>query len=310
MKTFLVTLLLLISYPLLSQIIENPGFENWETTTGPNEEPNDWSSIQTGTPDNLAGVAPQVMFKSTDAHSGEFSLRLKNAFVFGIVANGVVTNGRALLNFDPELANVHTDQSDSKWYTICETRPDSIVGYFKYSPTDDDVTVIQALLHTGDGAMPDSDSTSWIGLAKFTSLNEEITEWTRFSAPFEYFAEGNPDYILFNISSGNAFEAVEGSEGWYDDFELVYNPVGIDENLANTLLSVYSIDRNIVIDLSKFGAGEKFDLEIYAVNGQLIIADSMISGNINEWTMEESGVYICKLQSKDGLRLTKKIVIQ
>ena len=310
MKNLIVALFLLISYPIIAQIIENPGFENWETTSGPNEEPDDWSSIQTGTPDNLAGVAPQVMFKSTDAHTGDFSLRLKNAFVFGIIANGVATNGRALLNFDPQLANIHTDQSDSKWYTICETRPDSIVGYYKYSPNEDDVTVIQALLHTGDGAMPDSDSLSWIGLAKFTSLNEEITEWTRFSAPFEYFDEGNPDYILLNISSGNGFDAVAGSEGWYDDLELVYNPVGIDETFANTLLTIYSLDENIVIDLSKFGAGELFDLEIYSANGQLIISDSMMSGGINEWKMNESGLFICKLRSQNGLILTKKIIVQ
>jgi hypothetical protein len=310
MKFLLSILIILISTLSFSQVLENPGFEEWEDSTGPNEEPVNWSSIQTGTPDNLAGVAPQVMFKSTDAHTGDFSIRLKNTSAFSIIANGVITNGRVLLDFVPSQANIHTVIDNPDWNTVCETRPDSMIGYYKYSPIETDITVIRTILHTGEGAIPDADSSTWVGMAVFNSPNEEITEWTRFSAPFTYFNEDNPEYILFNISAGNGLDAIAGSEGWYDDLELVYNPVGINEDLANKLLHVYSYDHNVVVNLSKFGAGEIFDIEIYSNSGQLVVKDTIISGGIKEWNLNTSGVFICKLQSKDGLLLTKKIVVQ
>lgn len=313
MKSILFLSLSLLSFPIFSQVIENGGFEEWETTTGPNDEPVDWSSIQTGEPSSIANFASQVLFQSSDAYTGDYCIYLKNVYIAiaDQVANGLATNGIVHLDFDPDLADVHSDTSDPKWNTECTTRPDSLVGYFKYIPVDDDITTVQALLHTGDiGKIPDTDSTGWIGMATFTSLNEVTDGWIRFSAPFEYFAEGDPEYILLNISGGNGINAVAGSKAWYDDIELVYNPVGIDEDLANDLLSVYSRDHSIIVNLKKFGAGEKFDLSIYSISGQLLIQDNIISGSSKNWKVDKSGMYICTLESKDGLILTKKVVVK
>jgi hypothetical protein len=313
MKKIYTLLFIFISISVQAQIIENPGFEEWETLNNGNPEPVDWSSIQSGTPSTTANLAPQVLFQSTDAHTGDYSMHLKNVFVSiaNTVANGIASNGEFLLNLNPQLTNTHTDGSDAGHYTYCTTRPDSIVGYYKYTPVGDDICQVQALLHTGaDDFLPDPDSTGWIAMATFSSPNAENTEWLRFSAPFEYFSEDNPNYILFNVSSGNGYLAVAGSEAWFDDFELVYNPVGLNEEVANNLLSVYTADRNIVVDLRKFGAGEQFDLEIYSISGQLVRSDITISGYTKEFKMENSGVYICKLQSKDGLTMTKKVVVQ
>lgn len=311
MKHFLLFLLILSISPLYSQVVENPGFEDWETTTGPNDEPVNWSSIQTGEPDNIAGFSPQVLFQSEDAYTGTYSIRLKNKYVViaQVVANGLATNGRNHLDLIPENADSHTDISDEKWYTECTTRPDSVVGYYKYISVNGDLTTVQALVHTGEAKIPDPDSTGWVGMATFTSPAESTSGWVRFSAPFDYYESGDPEYILFIISSGNAFEAQEDSEGWYDDIELVYNPVGIDETFAQSLLNVYAENNSINIDLRKFGAGENFDLSIYSLTGQLILSDNITSGYTESWNMENSGMYICRLETKDGLILTKKVVI-
>jgi hypothetical protein len=312
MKKVYTLLFIFISFSVQSQVIENPSFEEWETLTNGNQEPVDWSSIQSGTPSTTANLAPQVLFKSTDAHTGDYSIKLKNIYVSiaNTVANGIASNGEFLLNLNPQLTNTHTDGSDAGHYTYCTTRPDSIVGYYKYIPVDDDVCEVQALLHTGaDDFLPDPDSTGWIGMATFISPNEETTDWVRFSAPFEYFEEENPNYILFNVSSGNGYLAVAGSEAWFDDFELVYNPVGLDENIANELLKVYSSENTIFVDMRKFGAGEVFDLEIYSVSGKLILIDQVISGYTKEFVMNTSGVYICKLQGKDRLQMSQKVFV-
>lgn len=315
MKPLYTLLFIFISFSLQSQVIENPGFEDWEYLGNGNPEPVQWSSTQSCLPENLATFAPQVLFiDSIDPYAGNYSLKLKNVFVTiaNIVSNGIATNGRIFADFNPDLGATFTDTSDSKWYTVLNTRPDSIVGYYKYTPVGVDITTIQAMLHTGSTGVipPGDDSTGWVGVALFESPNETISEWTRFSAPFVYFNDDFPDYILFNLSSGDGVNAVNGSIGWYDDIELVYNPVGLDERVAEQLLSVYSVDKTITIDMRKFGAGEKFNVEVYSISGQVLISDQMLSGYTKEIKMTDTGVYICRLQSKDGLTLSKKILVQ
>lgn len=311
MKNFYTLLFIAATFTSYAQVIQNPGFEEWEILSNENPEPVNWSSIQSAEPQNLASFAPQVLLKeSIDPHSGDFCIHLKNIGAFGIVANGIATNGRVHADLDPNLAYVFTDASEPKWNTACTTRPDSIVGYYKYSPQGADITTIQALLHTGTtGKLPDANSTGWVATAKFESPNESIAAWTRFSAPFVYLNDDNPEYILFNISGGNGTNAVAGSEVWYDDLELVYNTVGLDETSANALLNVYSEDHAIVIDMRKFGAGEIFDLEIYTVTGQLIISDQAMSGYTHELKVKTGGFYICTLKGKNGLTLSKKVFV-
>lgn len=315
MKTLYTLLFIFISFSVHSQVIENPGFEEWEYLGNGNPEPVQWSSTQSCLPENLATFAPQVLFiDSIDPYEGNYSLKLENVYVAiaNVVSNGIGTNGRILADFNPDSGATFTDTTDSKWYTQISTRPDSIVGYYKYTPQGIDITTIQALLHNGPIGVipPGDDSTGWVGMALFESPNETISEWTRFSAPFVYFNDEDPEYILFNLSAGDGVNAINGSVGYYDEIALVFNPVGLDENVANHLLSVYAADKTIVVDMRKFGAGEKFDLEVYNLSGQLILSDQMISGYTKEIKMENVGVYICRLQSKDGLTLSKKVVVQ
>jgi len=47
--------------------------------------------------------------------------------------------------------------------------------------------------------------------------------WTRFSAPFSYYQDRSPEYIVIVLSAGNRKNAIEGSEAWFDDLKLIYN---------------------------------------------------------------------------------------
>jgi hypothetical protein len=303
-----------IALSVNAQELENGGFENWESLPNGNPEPTDWSSTQSAFPETLGNLAPQVLFQDdTNPHSGDYCLHLKNVFVSiaNIVSNGIATNGRVYADFNPSLSSTRTDVEDPRWNTPCITRPDSIVGWYRYSPQGEDITTVQALLHTGTiGILPDPNSTGWVGIANFESPNENITEWTRFSAPFVYLNEEIPEYLLINISSGNGTNPVAESEGWYDDIELVYNPLGLDEDVANALLNVYSKDQDIVVDMRKFGAGETFDLEVYTATGMLITRDRVISGYTKEIEVQARGVLICTLKGADGLTLSKKVFVQ
>ena len=109
MKTIsLFTVILFSAFVSAQTQFENAGFESaWEDVSGSEDEPSQWSSIKTA--DALAALAPIVLFKSVDAHTGSYSIRMANTVAFGVVANGIVTNGRIHADFDPALGYVFTD---------------------------------------------------------------------------------------------------------------------------------------------------------------------------------------------------------
>jgi len=311
-KQLLFLLFLGISTGIFAQQPENESFEDWEMVGFDLqfEEPVNWSSLKTSTPDNLALVSPLVIEKSSDAHTGNFSIHLTNASVFGIVANGIITNGRILANLDPAEGQTFTDPDDPRWNTPFTERPDSLVGYYKYISVSGDAAQLQALLHFGQTGMPTPDSSNWVGLAKADLASENVDQWTRFSIPFVYFLDVAPEFVLFNISSGRGLLAVAGSQAWFDDIELVYNTVGIDEELAEALLKTYGKEQIIVADLTRFSLGTNFNLAVYDLTGKQIRQQSIESGSRYEINGFKPGVYILSFHSNDGLVITKKVVVR
>ncbi|MCD4735656.1 MAG: PCMD domain-containing protein [Bacteroidales bacterium] len=210
----------LISYCFGQQQAENPGFEDWEDVGLNVEEPVDWSSIKTSDNSFMNGLAPYVWDKSTDAHTGSYSVKVYNATVLSIVAAGTMTNGRVHADFNPENGYVFTDVSDDRWRTICTDKPDSVVVWVKFIPQGSDVGQVKAVLHSGTAKIPDPSMSNYIAFAEI-NITSQTTTWTRFSAPFTYFNGNTPEYILFVLNSGGAV-AVEGSEAYFDDIELIY----------------------------------------------------------------------------------------
>jgi hypothetical protein len=256
MKRFLLTLgVLTLALSVCAQTqIDNPGFEgNWENVAGSQDEPVDWSSIKTATPALLAGFAPEVAFQeSTGAHSGTYCIRLEamGTIYPGVVANGLLTNGRALADANPENAYVFTNTSDSKWNQAFTDRPDSLVFWVKHAPSTNDQSKVEVILHdnSAQGQLPHDGNTShWVGKARADVITA-YANWERISVPFTYFNTNSPDYILVTCAAGDSTQAVLGTQMWLDDFELIYNPLlvsidppatqNIDVGANGTMLTV------------------------------------------------------------------------
>jgi len=205
---------------------ENPGFEQWEDVGLLTEEPVDWSSIKTSDDAGLNLFAPYVWDQSTDAHSGNYSVKLFSVPILNFVAAGAITNGRVHADFDPANGYMFTDITDDRWNTPLTKRPDSVAVWLKFLPQGSDTAQVKALLHTGAAQFPDPTQSNWVGLS-LINVPDQTNGWVRVSAPFEYFNNTNPEYILFVISSAGTI-ATEGTEVYYDDIELIYNPVTLD----------------------------------------------------------------------------------
>ena len=234
MKTFTMSKFLIITIAGVFMAIwsygqqqpENPGFETWENVGLDRPEPVDWSSIKTSDGGSFVnGFAPYVWDQSTDAHTGSYSVKLETGTVLGINAPGTVTNGRIHATLAGE-GWAFTVPTDPQWNTPLTQKPDSVAIWLKYSPAGNDVAQVKALLHTGTAKIPDVNSANYVALAEIYVPDATAT-WTRFSAPFTYFNSTDPEYILFVVSTADEV-ATLGSVGYFDDLELIYNPVSLD----------------------------------------------------------------------------------
>tara|TARA_B100000123_G_scaffold128965_1_gene95088 strand:+ start:1250 stop:2170 length:921 start_codon:yes stop_codon:yes gene_type:complete len=304
MKSLHIIFALLIINGTLSQQLENSGFEQWENVGTGEEEPLSWSSTKTSDNSSLNGLAPQVISRSTDAHTGTYAAKLvnKNVPFVNIVANGILTNGIIHTTTNPQDSYVYTDVNSSDHSQPFTSFPDSIVGWYKYAPQGNDVGNIQVLLHGSYGQLPVDASTSIIALAEFDfSAN---SNWTRFSTPFIYYPTiNNPAYILCNISAGDSTQAVANSELKIDDLELIYNTTKIPDQSTNSINVTYLNDH-----LQFSNVVNEINYAIYNLQGQLMNIGKIDRYNRNVSITLESGIYFISIQSKDHHQSIKILV--
>jgi hypothetical protein len=311
MLKYLFSLLLMsfISFALTAQTqFQNPSFEDWEEVgLGPELlEPVNWSSIKTGDDDNINQVGPVIWEISNDAHEGEHSIRLFNVAVFGIVATGTITNGRVHADFNPDLAYVYTDTEDEHWNTPFTGRPDSVVGWYKANMEAGDNPAIRIVLHTGYQQLP-GDMENVVAEAMLNLPAESVTEWTRFSVPFVYEKDIDPEYLLAILYSGNGTSAIGGSEAWFDDLAMVY-PTAITEISAKDLRVFYT-HGELNINLTEKHP-QNYKLQIVDLMGRIVLKQEIHSGSNNRIPVQlNKGVYVVSILDAGGL-LSKKIFIQ
>lgn len=280
---------------------ENPGFEGaWEDVAGTEDEPEQWSSLKTA--DALGALAPIVMFESDDAHTGSKSVRLKNVESFDVVANGIMTNGIVHADFDPENGYVYTDESNADWNTPFTGRPDSVVAWIKYAPTPGDRGKVEVLLHKAGtlGKLPETGATDhWVGKARI-DIETAHGDWTRVSAPFNYFSVDNPDYVLFVITSGDSTIALADSEMIVDDIELIYNDASVDQEKLD--LKVYANATGLAV---KTTAYQGATLSVLTLDGK-VVYEAALNSELSQHALDLNGVFIYQIKKEDQI-LTGKV---
>ncbi len=307
----LISALVSLGFGLNAQTqLDNAGFEEWEEIGyGPEIlEPVEWSSIKSTDDPDLNNAAPIVWARGEDAHTGNYSLYLNSVAVFGIVATGIMTNGRVHADYDPNKGTTYTDPDHSEWHTRITGKPDSLVGWYKAMPRPGDFGTVRVVLHQGYLAVGEnSDTTDFIASGKLNLSHENVTEWTRFSVPINYYLNIDPEFILVILTASNGVDAVPNSKIWFDDLELIYNHSGIaEENAANMNLFANNHQIYLYVDTEK---PENYILNVYDMSGRLRLQDRGLTGMNNTHPYELStGTYVVKVQY-GGKVLTKKIVL-
>jgi hypothetical protein len=298
-----------LSLNIAAQQIENGGFENWENAGTVKDEPVDWSTVKTCDDPIIASVAPVTFDQTTDAHSGTYALKIYNVTAFGLVATGAICNGRFHAEFNLDSSYSFTDQANPLWNTPITTRPDSLAGWFKYFPKEDDEAQFKAVLHVDDCSLPEFGTfPNWIGMAYYkTDPGVTYGEWTRFSVPFEYYREDAPEFILCIINSGDSTDAVDSSNLIVDDLELIYKSSGTNEPVAVAgWINSWHNRAEITLDSPDDFLGGTFHL--FSLTGQEVYRFILDSRQITFPTLPP-GIFIATLMGKNG-QYNQKIMIR
>jgi len=313
-QTTLLTVLLLTGMATAQSQLENSGFEQWDDiliSEGDTiREPVEWSSLKTSDIQSLSDFAPVVCKRSNEAHSGDYSVELTNIEVFSIVANGVVTNGRLHPDLNPEIAYIYSDTLDGNWNTPLIIRPDSIAGWFQYAPQENDTLQVIVALHRGFGKQPDADKTnSWIGEAEYKSPLNTGDEWVRFSAPFTYYSDSNPEYVLVVLNSGSGYTPVAGSIARFDDLEMIYNtPQNILDRWKHPEGFIYVVDyQNLVLQGIEHNSFQT--IRIHDITGKLVWEGIIAADQVDIASANlKKGIYVVTLAGKSHV-FSQKIML-
>jgi hypothetical protein len=257
----------------------NAGFETW-TQQGNYWNPTGWNNLNSQTA--ILGVFTCTRGTGADARTGTYGIKLTTKSVFTVTANGIAST--ATLVTTPPYG-----VTGGIPYTL---RPDSITGWFKYTPANsNDSGFVQFVLL---GSANDT-----VGFVKFNTPNTPVGTWTRFSRPINYLSLATPALSYWILSSSDGSNAVVNSSIVIDDLALVFNPgtsVSEPETVLPSLVSNMIFD---VISISNPLAGAS-RFEIFDQTGRMV-ANYKLSDGMNSFSANQmvGGIYYYRFVSDD-----------
>lgn len=269
----------------------NAGFEDWTAVNffGNFFIPNGWDNLDSAT----AIINILTCVRTEDAHSGSYAVKLitYEVNIFGTdTANGIITTGN-LITIPPYGISGGIPYHE---------RPDSFACWIKYLPVGGDSTQIQFdLLGTDDTIA-----------TAVLKIGATVSNYTRFTAPLNYFSNETPELSRWLISSGNGFNAIPGSILFVDDLSLIFS-TGIHETEAASGMQLLN---TLITDEVMLSNPKNLSGKMLLYNACGALQASFPIKNQSEkipLTNFTNGIYALMIAGDDGaILLRKKIIVQ
>ena len=291
------TLFSILSVAITGLIAQTPnaGFETWSTTGFPSyAAATGWDSPNSQTA--ITGIFVCIKAGSADVHSGNAAVKLITKNVLATDAPGIVTTG-----------TLPTAQGNPITGGVAYTqRPDSIVGWYKYTSVSGDNGFFAFDLFGAGG------NTDTIGIGSFATPASTVGTYTRFSAPIIY-KSTNPvvSCLWIACSSNNGTAAKVGSTLYADDLGVVLNPatsVTESERMNVTIGPNPASDYILISNVS----GAKANFFLSDVTGR-VVAEERILGTDHLISINAlpDGIYMYALKGENEFAVkTGKLIIK
>ena len=266
--------------------IPNAGFETWTNANTATS----WSSVS-----ELSLYFS--LSRSTDSHSGTYAAQLKTQTIpiVNITMPGIC-----------DLGTINLTAQTVEGGTPFTGKPDTLKGFFKYTPVGTDSMLIAIMLTKTNSGIQDT-----IGGGIFT-CSSTVSSYTEFALPIYYntaYTE-NPDTMNIILLSSATSAGGNGTTLLVDDLSLVYNPVGISENHAINY-KIYPSPASDHLTISTNDTKNiPVNVKIYNLTGQEVYNENYLNvsnHNINLTAFKE-GMYFVKISS-NSINKTEKVLI-
>jgi type IX secretion system substrate protein len=292
---FLIITVLFLNYVYAQNAIPNAGFENW-TSQGSYDNCTGWGTIDqsVATFCFCAGTAVKTAVAG-EVHGGTLAMKLKTISVFGQTAPGIAATGTI---------NTTTQVVDGG--VAYNLQPDSIVGWYRYTPSGTDTGSVEITLSKWNSGTNTRDV---VATAKFTQ-NASVASYVRFSQALTYSLTSAPDTMVIVLLSSSPAAPQVNSTMWVDDLDLIFNNTTniANNHLVNSLVSIYPnpSNGNFVVETN---STEKQTIQLFDINGKLVL-NQTINGktNIDVSNLAE-GVYNLSLINSEWFVVNKRVVI-
>lgn len=328
MKKQLLTLSLLstMSVAAFAQSIPNGGFEDWVTIT-PEEQfgdPSERSPYQDLGPEkpltknflrtineSVGGfdvlVAPELTsYRSTDAHSGDYSIRLRSTSKSGTFVPGAFTTGDIINLNDVNNVGVHLGRPYA--HTAQAT---NFEGWFKYEPQGNDSALFQVYFLKNSVE---------IGRGEYMEKNA-VSDWTKFDIAINWTSADIPDTVVIAVSASAAINFVNlfqcqgeiGSQLFVDDIAFTGNGISVNEasfsQISASLFPNPAIDK-VTLSINQTISDNMF-VQMFDLSGKKVVDSKIVSENtVIETSNLNAGVYIVSVLDNGAKVFTKKVIIK
>lgn len=295
MKTsLLIAIILSVIQFLEAQTVPNGSFESW-TQTGGYSEPTPWNSPN---PTTASLSLYTVTRESSVVQSGAYAAKLQTKSFLGLQIPGLLTLG----TFDINLVTMEATITGGTPFTW---RPDSLTGYIQYEPKFSDECFIGVVFLKQNGSAWDT-----LGFGNYSTTNT-LLSWTRFKINIDYSSTETPTHLNIIILSSDRNNPQPNSALYIDNLEFHYGPTAI-ANTDQSGSEVLYYGGRLTVHSPAATSGSQ-SLIVYSLDGRAIFRESFnITGSHYESSPlpeVQSGVYIVVMESGNGVRSVKKIVI-
>jgi hypothetical protein len=266
--------------------IPNGNFESWN-----GNEATGWTSLNNVAPPLTTGSCVKATAPA-DIHGGTGAVILTTKNIIGNIAPGTVATG-ATINLASQSLSGGIDFSG---------RPDSLTGWYKYTPVGSDAGNIVGILFNS--------TRDTVATAVFFPAGT-VSSYTYFKAEFTYRIPDAVDSALFVLASSGTTGGQANTKMYADDLNLVYNPtVGID-NPSASKMGVYPNPASETIHVDMTGV-QNASILIFDITGKKVaqhaLAEKVTRINITDLA---KGMYVYQLNAENNETLkTGKFIVK